>query len=467
MRKLVILCWVACFAGCALGPDFKTPVAPAASVYTAPDLPIQEDAARIVDAPTPKRWWTTFGSTMLNDWVEEGLANSPDLKSADAHLLSAEDLLRAQTGASTLPSVTGDLQGSRQRALGLPDFGPATNLYHVYAGVIQINYDLDLFGLVGRTNEAAGARLQVEAYQFEAARQALIGNIVSTAIDAAALAEEVTVTERVVFLAKRQQAMTEARYAAGAVPHKDVLDAIRVASSAAASLPVLRTRWQRQRHALAILLGRTPDTAPNDLDFSALTIPASVPVSLPSRLVRERPDILAAEAELHAQTAGVGIAKANLFPNITLTGTFGSESFSKAGFLTGQTSVWSLLGGVAQPIFQGGALREQLGAASLEQEAALYRYQNTVLKAFADVGNAMRTLSDERDALAEREMAERSAQRFYNDTRRRYENGSENGLAVVASEELWQQERANAIASIDDRLLATASLYEAIGAPDR
>jgi NodT family efflux transporter outer membrane factor (OMF) lipoprotein len=458
-------------AACAAGPDFHAPMAPAADRYSAASIPASSIPAGGIaqdfpPGPAPTRWWTQYGSPILNGWVEEGLAHNRDLQATQASLFAARELLSAQTGSTELPTVNGELEVSRQRALGLPAFGPPTSIYKLFIGVVQVNYDLDLFGGVRRSNEAARADVDVRMHEFAAARQSLVANLVITAIRSAALRREVQSQARIVALAQRRAALTERRYTLGGAAHRDVLAASRDAHAATAALPALQAQWARTRNALAILLGRAPQDAPEDLDFDQLHVPAHLPVAVPSDLVHARPDILAAEASLHAANARLGLATANLYPKLTLTGSYGSESFRRASFLHSASTVWGVSGAVLQPLFEGGALMADRRAASAERDAAARRYDQTVLTAFGNVGDALVALHADAQALAGDIAAEDDAARSFAETAQRHDAGSESILVVLASEQQLLQERLVRLAGADARLVDTAALFLAIGAPD-
>jgi NodT family efflux transporter outer membrane factor (OMF) lipoprotein len=469
--RLLAALVVPAVAACALGPDFHPPQAPAAQRYgaqpqAAATVAAAGTAQQFVPGAPPARWWTLYGSTTLDAWVAEGLEHNRDLQATVASLQAAREELRARTGATELPTVNAQLQVSRQRALGLPDFGPPTNVYQLYAGVVQVSYDVDLFGGVRRGNEAAQAEFAVQLEELAAARQSLAANIVIAALRSAALRREVEDQARIVELAQRRAALTERRHALGAAAHRDVLEAARAAHDAAQALPALQAQWGHTRNALAVLLGRAPQDAPDDLDFEALRLPGTLPLQVPSALVQVRPDIRAAEAALHAASARVGVATANLFPQFTLTASYGSESFRRASFLHSPATVWGAGGALLQPLFEGGALLAQRRAASAELDAAYRRYEQTVLRAFGNVGDALLTLDADARALADNTAAEDAAARILAETRRRHESGSENILAVMASEQQFLQERVARTAGAGARLVDTAGLFQAIGAPD-
>jgi len=457
-------------AACAAGPDFHAPSVPASDRYSTAPLPAAsvlppENAQDFSPGPVPAQWWTQYGSPVLDSWVAEALAHNRSLQATQDSLSAARELLSAQTGSTELPTVNAQLQVTRQRALGLPGFGPPTSIYKLFAGVVQVDYTLDIFGAVRRANEAARADVDVRVQELAAARQSLAANLVITAVRAAALHGEVVSQERIVELAQRRAALVERRYSLGGAAHRDVLEASRAAHDAVAALPALQAQWLHTRNALAVLMGRAPQDAPEDLDFDQLRLPARVPVAVPSELVHARPDILAAEASLHAANARLGLATANLFPKFTLTASYGSESFRRASFLHSPSTVWGVGGAVLQPLFEGGALLADRRAAAAERDAATQRYEQTVLTAFGNVGDALITLQSDARALADDRAAEDDAARIFAETRQRHDAGSESVLAVLASEQQLLQERLNRIAGADAELVDTAALFQAIGAP--
>jgi NodT family efflux transporter outer membrane factor (OMF) lipoprotein len=460
LRQAGPLAAAAWLAGCAVGPDFVRPEAPAVANYTPAPAPATrgaDPAAGAISESAPG-WWTRYQSSTLDAWVDEGLRNSPDLKSTTANLAAARELLSAQVGSSELPSIGAGAEYAHQRAIGLPGFGPPTSIYKVFGAVLDVSYDIDLFGGIRRSNEASRADVEAQGYEWQAARESLVANIVVRAIRSSALRAELDANERAVALARRQDELTQRLYQLGGVPHRDVLDAERAYHNAAAALPEMRAQWWRERHALAVLLGRAPVDAPQDIDFADFTPPKDVPVEVPSELVRVRPDVLAAEAGLHAASARVGVATANLLPKLTLTGSYGSESFTRREFMRSPTTVWSSV--------EGGALLAQKRASSAELDAAYERYRATVLRSFAEVADALRALEADDAQLAEREGAEQSALRFFKETQSRHRSGSETLLAEVASEAAWQSEHVERIAALEARLVDTASLCQAIGAPE-
>lgn len=456
--------------GCTAGPDFVRPDAPTAKAYT-PGTEVTHlagmDAAgqTIVSEAAPSKWWTAFGSTALNALVDEGLAHNPDLQSTEATLATARTALKAQTAQSTLPGVTLQAGASRQRALGLPTMGPPTNTYEVYSTVVNAQYDMDLFGAVRRANEAAGAHLDVSRYQYLAQQQTLAANIVTTAIRYATLDAQWHAARQWEMLVRQQAAWAGRRAALGAIGPGDALDADRAGLPVSAQLAQLDAARQQARHGLAVLLGRTPDQAPPPLELGTLQLPQRVPVQVPSSLVRHRPDILAAEASLHEANARLGQATANLYPQIRLTASFGTQSFTPGQFGQDASSVWSWGAGLVQPLFEGGALRDARDAAQTYMYAAQQQYQSAVLHAFRNVADALRTLEADASVQAVRQQTRDDAQRTMAMARQRASLGALAHPELARREADWQQAQLDWLAARGAQLTDTAALFLATGAP--
>ncbi|HKT90878.1 MAG TPA: TolC family protein, partial [Paraburkholderia sp.] len=232
-----------------------------------------------------------------------------------------------------------------------------------------------------------------------------------------------------------------------------------------ANLPGLRQQWTAQRHALAVLIGRTPDQAPPDLDLASLTLPAQVPVVIPSELLRTRPDIEAAEATLKAAAAGVGAATAQMYPSITLSAALGQGGFSWPVVTSGAGALWAIGASLSQPIFHGGALLAQRRAALQSYEAANDTYKQTVLTAFQDVADRLAALEHDAQALDAASTSARTAQGVYEDTNARYKLGAVPWYAVRQSEQQWRNARLDEIRYRGTRLADTAALFQAMGNP--
>lgn len=458
-------------AGCAWGPSGEAPAMPQPRHYGAEPQPAQTVAAQgvaqqfVVGAQPVPQWWTLYGSPALNALVEEGLRNSPNLAAADHSLQAAREQLRGQIGSSVLPTVDALGVAQRQHSPGIPELGIDKLQYDVFAGLVEVRYSFDLFGATRLNNAALASRVDVQAFQFEAAQRALAANIVAAALGAATLHAEIDTTEQLVALADAQADDVAKRYALGAVSHTDLLSAQQSAASIATNLPVLRQQLSATRHALAVLLGRTPDAAPPDLDLASLALPAQVPVVVPSQLLKTRPDIEAADATLKAAAAEVGAATAQMFPSITLSAGLGEAGLSLPIATSGVGALWAIGASLTQPIFHGGALVAQRRAALQSYDAANASYRQTVLAAFQNVADQLASLEHDAQALDSASVSARSSQGVYEETNARYQLGAVPWYAVRQSEQQWRNARLDEIRYRGQRLSDTAALFQAMGNP--
>jgi NodT family efflux transporter outer membrane factor (OMF) lipoprotein len=413
-------------------------------------------------SPVPD-WWRLYQSEPLNALVDEGLRNSLTLAATEKLLASAHEQLRAQIGSSLLPSIDAGGQASRQRALGIPEAGPNTFLYNVFVGQLQAHYTFDLFGAARLANAALAERVNVQTYQLDAARRALAANIVTAAINAAALHAQIDTTERMIALANDEAHDANRRYALGSLAHADALNVQQSAATLAASLPALRQQWTATRHALAVLLGRTPDAAPPDLDLTSLRLPEQVPVVVPSELLRTRPDIAAADAALKAAAADVGVATSQMFPSLSLTASMGQGGFSWPLAVSGAGAIWSVGASLAQPVFHGGALFAQRRAALHAYDAAVLQYKQAVLSAFENVADTLASLDHDAQALEAANAASSAAQQAFNETAARYRLGAVPVSSVRSGEQQYQNARLNEIRLTSARFTDTAALFQAMG----
>jgi NodT family efflux transporter outer membrane factor (OMF) lipoprotein len=458
-------------AGCAFAPPAKPPAPPSPEHYAVQPTPT--DSAKVdgvaqhfsLGARAVPEWWRLYGNETLNAWVDEGLRNNPSLTATRHTLEAAHQLLRAQVGANMLPTLDGQLQSSRQRALGFPDFGPPTNTYDVYAGQLSLSYNFDLFGATRHGIEQTAAQVDQQSYQFDAAKRALAANIVIAAINAASLSEQLSTSERLSTLAHQQADLTERSYRLGAASHDDLLSVQQQAASIDTSIPGLRAQAMHARHVLAVLMGRTPDQAPSNLSLADLHLPTDVPVSVPSELLQQRPDVLAAEAAVHAASAQVGVATANLFPHLSLSASIGTAAFNPSNVFTAAGSIWSVGAGLTQPIFHGGALMAQRRAAIAEYNAALAQYQQAVLNAFQNVADTLTALDQDALTLQAAKNQAMVAEQSFTDSDNRYRLGSVSYPETVLSEQHLQSAKLAEIQARAARMTDTAALFQAMGTP--
>lgn len=470
--SLTTLAFASVLSACSFGPDGKPPALPPVSHYGVTAQPSHtvsaEGVSQTFDAsakPVPD-WWKLYRSDALNALVDEGLRNSPNLAAADKSLAAAREQLRAQIGSSMLPSIDLGGQVDRERAIGVPNFGPPTVLYNLFVGQIRAQYTFDLFGAARLADRALAAQVDSQSWQFDAARRALAANIVTGAIGAAALRAQIDTTERLVVLADEDARETQRRYELGSASRSDALNAQSSAAGLAASLPGLKAQWLSTRHALAVMLGRTPDQAPPDLDLAALTVPANVPVVVPSDLLASRPDIQAADALLKAAAAQVGVATAQMFPSLSLSAQMGKAGFSWPTALSGAGAIWGIGASLSQPLFHGGALLAQKRAAQASYEAAVSQYKQTVLTAFRNVADSLAALEQDNEALSFADTASRTSMSVFSDSTARARLGAIAPSSVRASERQYRNARLDAIRYESARLTDTALLFQAMGSPN-
>ncbi|WP_429574336.1 efflux transporter outer membrane subunit [Paraburkholderia sp. UCT70] len=454
---------------CTFGPNGAPPAMPSPAHYGAGAQPAKTVAAGGVaqqfdiGAVGVPQWWQLYRSDALSALVEEGLRNSPTLGAAQRTLAAAQQELRAQVGASTLPSIDAAAQVDRGRSPLVPGIGPSEVSYNFFAGQVLASYTFDLFGATRSANAASAARVDVQAYQLEAARRALAANIVGTTISVAALDRQIALTERLVAVARTVANEDQQRYALGSVSRAQALASTQDAASAAASLPALRQQRATALHALAVLMGRTPDNAPAVPDLDSLTLPEHVPVVVPSDLLRSRPDIQAADAAVKAAAADVGAATAQLFPSLSLTASMGRGGFSWPAVLSGAGGLWAIGASLSQPIFHGGALFAHRKASIDAYDAAVLNYKSTVLSAFQNVADSLAALDNDAQTLASTEAAAQAAQAGFDDTASRCRMGSLPSTAEHASEQRFLSAQIGAVRAASQRMNDTVALFQSMG----
>ena len=462
-------------SGCAaFGPDRKPPRMPSPEHYSVEARPAQlppaDGVAQKLDSdarPVPE-WWKAYQSDELNGLVEEGLENSPSLAAAQSTLKAAREQLRSQIGNSLLPSVDAGFSPSRQRALGIPVpelQSTPTFLYDVFAAEIQTSYTFDFFGAAFLADRALAGQIRQQTFQLEATRRALAANIVTATINAAALQEQLAATEQLVALGEQRAQQTAARYKLGSASRDEMLAAEQDAANAAATLPSLRAQVLAVRHTQAVLLGRTPDQAPEPLPLDALHLPETVPVSVASELLHQRPDILAAEAAVRATADEAGAATAALFPSLTLSASFGRGGFDWATFTSPAGKIWSVGASLTQPLFHGGALLARKRQYQATYEAAVSGYKQTVLSAFKSVADTLVSLDEDANTLVQTQRAENAARDSRANTEARYKLGATPFYATLTAGQQYQSAHVQSVRARAARLADTAALFDSMGNP--
>jgi NodT family efflux transporter outer membrane factor (OMF) lipoprotein len=465
----------ALLAACAVGPDFNRPEAPATKSYTRAALPKETASTAVAGGAVqrfvsgqdiPAQWWTLFHSTALDQLIRQALQDSPTLVAAEATLRESQENLRAQYGAALFPSVDAGLTATRERISGAA-FGPngQPNLFNLYNASVKVSYGLDLFGGARRELESLRSQVDYQRFQLEGAYLTLTANIVTTAVKEASLRAQIKATRDIVALQEKQLTVVENQFQLGAVARTDVLAQRTQVAQTRATLPPLEKELAQTRHLLAVLAGKLPSEAVlPEFDIDGLKLPQELPVSLPSALVRQRPDIRASESLLHQASAQVGVATAGMFPQITLTGSYGVESNKSGDLFNGNApSVWNLGAGLLQPIFHGGELSAKRRAAVAVYDQAAAQYRETVLLAFQNVADVLRALDLDASALKAQAEAEAAARDALDLTQQQFQLGAVSYLELLIAERQHQQALVGLAQAQATRYADTAALFQALG----
>ncbi len=454
-----------------VGPNFHAPDAP----KTASALGAGETApaaARLdADTATAGPWWTALGSSELDAVIRQALADSPTLTEADATLAQASSALAEARGVAG-PQVSGNAGLARERAnlqaFGFTGFGdiklsnPTFTLYSIGGAV---SYDLDLWGGNKRRIEGATARVEAEGRRAEAAYLSLTSNVALQAATIATLRSQIASVEQMIADDQANIDLIQKANALGGSTNLAKVSAASQLEEDRAQLPALQAELAAARHALAVLVGKAPaDWNAPAFDLSTLALSAPVPVALPSQIVRKRPDILAAEADLHAATADIGVATADLYPNIKLTASLTQGALKPGDLFSYDASGWNLGAGLTAPIFDGGALKARRQQAREAARVANARYQQTVLKAFGQVADALSALSADETALAAHGRTEQQATERLRLAKVAFDKGGGTMLEVIDAQRTLNAARSARARAEGQRLVDAIRLFAATGA---
>jgi NodT family efflux transporter outer membrane factor (OMF) lipoprotein len=461
-------------AGCAVGPNFHRPAPPKVDGLTATPLPPQTSSAAVpggaaqtltVGADIPARWWTLFQSPKLDALIKAAIANNPDLASARAALRQVVELRRAQTGA-LFPTVDASFQSQRAKnsLVVAPVLADNSEYYTLHTAQLTVGYTPDLFGGTRRQIESAAAQAEAQRYQLEATYLTLTANLAAACIQQASLRAQVTAGERAVAADRDLLQLYRLQKEAGQIAGADLAAQEALVAQTEATLPPLRKQLAQQNDLIAVLTGHLPgEGLPVQFDLDDLTLPADLPVSLPARLVDQRPDIRQAEANLHVASANVGVAVAARLPNITLTAAGGGASNQIGSLLNNGPLFWSLTGQVAQPIFQGGTLLHRQHAAQAAYDQARAQYRSAVLTGFQNVADSLEAVRIDADALAAALMAEKATRNSLDIARQQLRLGQVSSTTVLNAEIAWQQAVQNLLQARAGRFADTVALFQALG----
>jgi len=474
----------ALLCGCTVGPNFHRPAAPAIPAYrpAADSNPLGTAAAAaarnaptagpyeqrmVLGAPVVPQWWTLFGSPQLDELIRHAIADNHGLAAARATLAQAQELVAAQTGR-LFPQVGLQAGAGREQYgkqfLGslVPKVAPFT--YESFGA--SVSYTLDYDGAIARSIEEQKALAQYERSELDAAQLTLTGDVASEAVIIAATRGEIRAAAELLSEDRNNLGLVRTAFANGSVSKLDVLTAQSQLASDQALLPPLYQQLSMARHALAVLLGHPPaEWSQPDLELADLRLPRQLPLSVPSQLVRRRPDILAAEAQLHAATAAVGVATANLYPQIALTATLGQQALTPGKLFDTSSTAWSLIAGLTQPLFDGGTLRAERRASLDALQASAARYQQVVLDSFGQVADQLDALDHDAQLVAAQANARDTSQASLDLARQSYQAGNSGILQVLDAQRERQRAQLGLLQAQSRQYLDTVQLLLAVGGP--
>ncbi len=476
VRRLAPLALSLTLGACTVGPHYKTPAvlpaesgakytesALAAQTATAPG-PSGEAQQFGVGQEIPAQWWTLFQSESLDQLIRQAIANSPSLGAAQAALRQAEESYSSTSGTLTAPAVSAGLTGGRQRSSALNSGLPGGIEYNLYNASVNVAYTVDVFGGNRSTLEGQQAAIDYQRFQVEATYLTLTSNVVTAAIREASLRAQLEANQELLLDQANQLSVVEKQYAAGAVSLPAVLAQRSALASLRASIPSIEKSLALTRHQLAVLAGQAPGQAKlAQFNLDSLHLPQTLPVSLGSDLVRQRPDIRASEALLHQASAQVGVATANLYPQFNLTANMSSSASNPSQMFNAGSAGWSLLGGITQPLFNGGALDAKRRAAQAAYEAAQNQYRSVVLQAFQNVADSLGALEYDASSLQQQSAAADAAKQSLDISQRQYEVGAVSYLALMDARRSYQQTYINWVSARAARYADTAALFQALG----
>jgi NodT family efflux transporter outer membrane factor (OMF) lipoprotein len=468
---------VAALAGCAVGPNYHRPAAPQAADYgTAPahGSTVASEAsggqaqAFTIGRDIPAEWWTLFQSEKLNALIQRSLEGNPNLEAAQAALRQAQDLYKAQR-ASLLPTVQGGFDAQRARnpvlTLANPTSLPQVNpYYNLFTAQLDLSYSPDVFGGMRRSLEATRAGVAATRFQLIATYVTLTSNVVVTAVGEGSLRGQIAATERLVELQHQLAETVRGQRALGTASDLDVLAQESAEAQTAAQLPPLEKQLGQTRDALTALLGRLPSEEPSEtFELADLTLPTELPVSLPSKLIEQRPDVRAAEENLHAASAQVGVALANMLPQFTISADTGSASLAINKLFTPYTGFWDVGASLTQTLFDAGALIYRHRAADEALDEAAAEYRAAVVLACQNVADTLRALKADADALKANVAAEEAARRTFELSRQQFELGTISQVALLNAEQSYRQAEVALVQARANRYADTAGLFQALG----
>jgi NodT family efflux transporter outer membrane factor (OMF) lipoprotein len=474
-RHTLLLLGEALFlTACAVGPDFREPEAPTVSRITILALPQETIAANTQggtaqslteDAALPPDWWTLFQNPVLDKLVRDALLANPDLAAARAALKAAKADAAAQR-AAFFPAFGANFEATRQKTSGAlsPVLASPASTFNLYTPQVSVSYVPDLFGGTRRAQESADAVAHAQRYGLEAARLTLVSNIVLAAIAQASLTDQIHAQQEIVAGAEQQNRLLEDQVRRGGASKAALEAQNALTSQAEAQLTQLEKQSAQQQDQLAALSGRLPaEFIPVSLTIADFTLPHALPLSVPASLVRQRPDVRIAEENLHAANAQVGVAIAQMLPNITLSAGSGSAATAIGSLFSPGMGFWNIGAGLAQPLFDGGALLNRKRAADARLEGAKAQYHSAVVTAFQNTADALEAIAFDAKELKAAADAEGSAAHSLKIACRQREVGDIAMPTLLLAEQSYQQSKITLIQARAARYADTVALFAALG----
>jgi NodT family efflux transporter outer membrane factor (OMF) lipoprotein len=464
---------VLALSACAVGPNYRPPAAPAVDGYTAEQLPSQTASTETrggeaqhfeLGRDLPGEWWTLFGSSQVSALVSQAMGSYPDIAAQQAALREVQENVRAEAGAF-LPQVQGSA-GATRSAVNDSAIIPGVPTFYsnVFQSAVNVSYTFDVWGKERRAVEGLSAQAMQQSFVLEGSYLTLTSNVVSGAIQVASTREQIAATREIIDIEEKQLAVAKRRFELGIRTQADVLQQQSSLDSVRATLPPLEQQLATAEHSLAVLTGQFPKNAtPVTLTLADLTLPQELPVSLPSSLVEQRPDVRAEAAALRAANAKIGVATANMLPQFTLTGTFGDEALTAAKLINPAANAWSITGGIAQPLFQGGTLRARRRAAVAAYDQAFAHYRLVVLQAFQNVADTLTALHNDAQALEAQRDALEAARASLELIQRQYQIGTTDYVSLLTAQQTYQQARLAVVRATAARYTDTVTLFQALG----
>ena len=489
-RTLLPVTYVALASSCAVGPSFHPPTAPANAGYTATPLPESSTAApvhggepqRLInDRDIPFEWWQLFQSSPLNALVTRSFEANPTVPAARAALAQAQELVRAQRGFY-YPTVAAGFQGERVKvagnntqssSLGIQANGnnlgqplqPAVPLFYTfYTAGLTVGFVPDVFGANRRQVESLAAQRDAQRFALEATYITLASNVVAAAIQEASLRAQIAATRQIIAAEEKSLQILRDQLQLGFAMRIDVAAQEAALAQAETSLPPLQEQFEQTRDLIRALAGNLPNQdVPETFELDALELPPQLPLSLPAKLIEQRPDVRAAEAQLHAANAQVGVAVAAMLPQFSISGTLGGAADQIPWLFRTGGSFWTMVGGVSQPVFEGGTLLHTKRAAEAALKQAATQYQSTVIAAYQNVSDTLHASISDAEALVGAVEAENAAKVTYDLTRRQLEAGYANYLALLSAEAAYNQALLTRIEAQATRYGDSIALFQALG----